>query len=82
MLVESLVRMTLGVKDHKVVKVEGDVDGLGVLLAPRLHRRLICSGCGARASLYDTMPERPWRHVPLWGIAVTLVYSPRRVHCP
>jgi transposase len=81
-LVESLVRETLGVKDHKVVKVEGDVDGLRVLLAPRLHRRLICSGCGARASLYDTLPERPWRHVPLWGIPVTLVYSPRRVSCP
>lgn len=82
MLVESLVRRTLGVKDHKVVKVEEGVDGLRVLLAPRLHRRLICSGCGTRASLYDTMAERPWRHVPLWGIPVTLVYSPRRVHCP
>lgn len=82
MLLESLVRQTLCVKDHRVVKVVEDADGLQVILAPRLRRRLICSGCGGRAPLYDTLSERQWRHVPLWGIPVRLVYPPRRVHCP
>jgi transposase len=80
--VESLVRSTLGVKDHRVVKVEESPAGLKVLLAPIRGRRLVCSGCGERAKRYDTLTEREWRHVPLWGIAVTLVYSPRRVSCP
>lgn len=82
MQIESLVRRTLGVKDHRVVKVEGDLDGLVILLAPKRRRRLECSGCGSRARRYDQLSERRWRHVPLWGIPVTLVYRPRRVSCP
>lgn len=82
MQVESLVRETLGVKDHRVVKVEECPDGLKVSLLPIRRRRLVCSSCGERSKRYDTLVERDWRHVPLWGIAVTLVYSPRRVSCP
>jgi transposase len=81
-LIESLIRQTLGVKDHKVVKVEGDVISLRVVLEAKAGRRLVCSGCGHRAHRYDTLAERQWRHVPLWGTPVTLVYSPRRVSCP
>ena len=82
MLVESLVRKTLGVKDHKVVSVRGDVSGLVVRLERKRGRKLVCSGCGQRAWVYDTLRERRWSHVPLWGIAVSVLYSPRRVHCP
>ena len=41
-----------------------------------------CSGCGGKAPGYDRHPPRQWRFVPLWGIAVWLVYAPRRVDCP
>jgi len=81
-LVKSLVQKTLGVKDHRVVSVQGDLTGLEVHLDRRKGRKLLCSGCGARAPGYDTLKERRWRHVPLWGIPVKLVYSPRRVRCP
>jgi transposase len=30
---------------------------------------------------YDTLSERTWRHVPIWGILVTLLYRPRRGNC-
>ncbi len=82
MLVESLVRETLGVKDHKVKSVSGDAAGLTVLMDRKKLRKLTCSCCGSRSWVYDTLAERTWRHVPLWGIPVTIVYSPRRVNCP
>jgi transposase len=81
-LIESLIRTTLGVKDHRVVRVEGGLGGLVVRLERKRLRKLPCSGCGGRAKVYDRLAERSWRHVPLWGIPVTLVYRPSRVHCP
>jgi len=81
-LLKSLVRLTLGVKDHRVVAVGGGLAGLVVELDRKQERKLTCSGCGGRARVYDTQPQRQWRHVPLWGIPVTLVYCPRRVDCP
>lgn len=82
MLVESLARKTLGVKDHRVVKVAQEEGGLVVRLDRRKGRHLPCSICGVRAKVRDRLPERIWRHVPLWGIAVTLIYRPYRVLCP
>jgi len=81
-LIESLVRTTLGVKDHKVVSVAGDTTNLVVRLDRKLERKLTCSCCGGRARVYDTLKEREWRHVPLWGIPVRVIYRPRRVNCP
>ncbi len=39
------------------------------------------SGCGKRRPGYDRLPTRTWSFVPLWQIAVTLYYAPRRVNC-
>jgi transposase len=81
-LIKSLVRTTLGVKDHKVMDVVGDNSSLTINLERKRLRKLTCSCCGGRARVYDTLSERSWRHVPLWGIPVNIVYRPRRVHCP
>ncbi len=40
-----------------------------------------CSGCGRRAPGYDTLKPRRFEFVPLWGIAVFLLYTMRRVAC-
>lgn len=82
MLIESIVRKTLGVKDHWVVGVVGDLDGLVIKLDKKRRRKLPCSCCGGRAKVYDRLPQRSWRHVPLWGVPATLVYRPARVRCP
>lgn len=82
MLLESLIRKTLDVKDHRVKRVEGDESRLVVHLERKLLHKLPCSCCGERRWCYDTLRQREWQHVPLWGIAVTLVYAPRRVDCP
>lgn len=51
-------------------------------IEPRANARAICSGCGQPAPGYDRLPERRFEFVPLWQIAVFLVYSMRRVECP
>jgi transposase len=55
---------------------------MGVDLWPRARRQPICSGCGEPGPGYDTLPVRRFRYVPLWGIAVYLLYPLRRVDCP
>jgi transposase len=81
MLVASLVRQTLGVKDHRVMSVVGDRTGIVVRLDRRRLRRLPCSVCGTRSPFHDRLRERTWRHVPLWGIPARIVYAPARVRC-
>ena len=82
MHISSLLRRTLGLKGYKVGKVM-EADGtIAAQLIPRKNARPVCSGCGKRRPGYDTLPERRWRHVPLWGIPVILTCCPRRVKCP
>ncbi len=81
MQLSSLVRKTLDVKDHRIESVEEDMNGLEIRLARIKNRKLPCSVCGKRSWTYDTLKERIWRHVPMWGIPVRLVYAPHRVNC-
>lgn len=82
MHVSSLLRKTLGLKGHKVRKVMETDGAITAQLIPRKNSRPVCSGCGKKRPGYDTLPERRWRHVPLWGIPVILICRPRRVECP
>jgi len=62
---------------------DGD-DGLAldVRVEPRANGKPVCSGCGKKRPGYDRLPARRFQFVPLWGIAVFLVYALRRVDCP
>lgn len=51
-------------------------------LRARVNGRARCSVCGCEAPGYDTLPERCFEFVPLWGIRVYFRYAPRRVSCP
>lgn len=81
MLIESMIRKTLGVKRHVVKKVEQNGAGLVVTLDVYRGRRLACSTCGTLGKVRDRLKLRSWKHVPLWGIPVTLSYAPARVTC-
>lgn len=48
---------------------------------PRRGSKPICSGCGKPARGYDTLSERRFEFIPIWGFAVVLLYSMRRVEC-
>ena len=54
---------------------------LEIQVRPRSNSRAICSGCGKSGSTYDHSSIRQFQFVPLWGIAVFLVYAMRRVNC-
>lgn len=48
---------------------------------PRRGSKPICSGCGKPARGYDTLAARRFEFIPVWGFAVVLLYSMRRVEC-
>jgi len=81
MLIKSIVRKTLGIKSHVVKAVEYSDEGLCVTLDLYRGRRLPCSRCGMLGRVRDRLKTRSWKHVPLWGIPVTLQYAPARVTC-
>ena len=52
-----------------------------VQVRARANARAKCSGCGNTAPGYDTLAPRRFEFVPLWGMAVFLLYAMRRVAC-
>ncbi len=42
----------------------------------------MCSGCGKPGPGYDRLAVREFDFVPLWAVAVTLLYALRRIDCP
>lgn len=81
MLVESIIKSTVELQGFRVIDVRKVDDGLEAELAPDGRYSPRCGGCGDIAPYRDTRYPRRFRHVPLWGIAVSLVYTPRRVSC-
>ena len=61
--------------------VDGDPPRLEIPIRPRQGSRPVCSGCGRRGRGYDTLSERHFEFIPLWGILVFFVYAMRRVDC-
>ena len=55
---------------------------LEIEIKPRLNSRPVCSYCGCKRPGYDSLPERRFEFIPMWGNKVFFVYSPRRVDCP
>jgi transposase len=81
MLMSSIVRLTLGIKDHRVVATKLKSNELRIQLDAKKGRKLPCGVCGRRSLVKDRIRRRGWRHVSLWGIPVFLSYRPRRVRC-
>ena len=48
---------------------------------PRTGSKACCSGCARPARGYDHLPQRSFEFIPMWGFAVILLYSMRRVEC-
>jgi transposase len=63
-------------------KWEEGGSALVVPVEPRKGSQPRCSVCGLKGAAYDRLPERRFQFVPLWGIAVFLLYAMRRVGCP
>jgi transposase len=61
---------------------DGSLPTLHVTVKPREGSKAICSGCNQKAPGYDTLKERRFEFIPLWGIVVFFFYAMRRVDCP
>lgn len=81
MLVERLLKATVELQGFRVDKVTGDTSGLVGALTPDRRYKPRCGRCGEPARYRDTRRVRLFRHVPIWGISVSLRYAPRRVSC-
>lgn len=81
MLVESLIKETVELQGFRVVAVQRTDNGLEARLAPDGRYVPRCGRCRSRALYRDIRSTRRFRHVPLWGIDVHLIYAPRRVVC-
>jgi transposase len=51
-------------------------------VVPRANSKPLCSECMKPAPGYDRLGWRRFHFIPLWSIAVLLLYRPRRVQCP
>jgi len=54
---------------------------LEVDIHERQNSRALCSVCEQPAVNYDRQRQRRFEFIPLWGIKIFLLYSPRRVKC-
>jgi hypothetical protein len=82
MLVETILRFTLGVKDHRITTTRFINNELWIELDVKKTRKLPCSVCGKQVHVRDKLKKRCWRYVSPWGILVFLSYSPLRIRCP
>ena len=81
MLIKQLIRETLELQGFRIESVEKKDSGLLVTVEPDLRYHPRCGVCGTPGDYRDTLPKRFFRHVPVWGIDMNLVYSPCRVSC-
>ena len=52
-----------------------------VTIIPRKNAKALCAICKKPAPLYDTLNNRYFEFVPIWGIPVYFFYIMRRVEC-
>jgi transposase len=85
MRTETFITKALGLRAHRVVKIEEDeaARNLVVHLDRREHRRLQSGECGRGAGriVPTRRPTRRWRDLALREHLVELAYAPCRVWC-
>jgi transposase len=54
---------------------------LRVRIRPAARSRGRCSACNTPGPTHDTLDERLFQFVPLWGIMVFFIYAMRRISC-
>jgi len=82
MRVKTVLNRVHPVKGFVYEKARLVDDEIEITVRPHRRSRPVCAGCGRRGPGYDTLPVRRFAFVPLWGLAVFLLYARRRVNCP
>lgn len=86
MLIKTILNKCHKLKSFVYQNVESaryrGTDVFNVTVVPRKNSHALCSGCHKPAPGYDTLKERRFEFIPLWGYPVFLLYIMRRVQCP
>ncbi len=67
--------------ESRFVLYEGK-KAIEIEVKPRRNSKTICSGCHKPAPGYDSLDERKFEFIPIWGFLVFFIYTMRRVECP
>ena len=84
MRLKTILNFGLKFKCFCIGKSEFDEKGESIIveIKPRANSKPLCSVCETPSPGYDTLSERLFEFVPLWGFRVFFRYSMRRVSCP
>ena len=66
---------------YTAAKLNETTKTIEIDVRPRKGSRGCCSVCNEPAPGYDQLPERRFEFIPIWGFAVVLLYSMRRLAC-
>lgn len=66
---------------YEKARFSADKNALEVPVRPRQGSKALCSGCEKPMPGYDTLSERRFEFIPMWGMLVFLLYCSRRVNC-
>jgi len=82
-LIETFIRKQLGLKAHRVTKVEQIGEQMTISI-DRLGTRLLrCGVCRRRCRrVHSIREERQWRDLSMRKATLILRYRPRRIDCP
>ena len=83
MLIETFIRKQLGLKAHRVTKVEQTGEQMTISI-DRLGTRLLrCGVCRRRCRrVHSIREERQWRDLSMRKATLILRYRPRQIDCP
>src|SRR5210317_1166930 len=81
MLIETILKETVSLQGFKIISTTKKAEIIRVHLEPDKRHHRLCGRCLKPGRFRDIRQQRTFKHVPLWNIAVELIYSPRRVNC-
>jgi len=83
MRIKTILNHVHPLKGFVYVRVARSRNALHVTVEARKGSKGRCGGCGKAGPTYDTSRQpRHFGFVPLWGMAVFLLYAMRRIDCP
>jgi transposase len=81
MLIKTILKETIPLQGFKIDSITRTERFIQVQLMPDQRYKPLCGRCQNPGRFRDVRSQRHFKHVPLWNIAVELVYRPRRVIC-
>jgi len=81
MQIKTLIKETISLQGFRIESVIKYSFGIYIQIVADRRFKAVCGQCGLPGRYRDARSERHFKHVPLWGFPVMLIYSPRRVTC-